>query len=413
MTGTVDLTDVTVRLGDVTALEAVSIQVEAGCLLGLIGPNGAGKTTLLRTITAAVTPDTGSVLVDGESVHSLSSRAVSRLVAVVPQEPAMSFAFDVREIVAMGRTPYASRFGGGDRTDAASVEAAMERTDVAAFADRPITDVSGGERQRILLARAVAQDTPVLLLDEPTASLDINHQIRTFELVRELVTDGRTVIAAIHDLGLAARYCDELAVLNEGAIVQRGTPETVLTPRTIEDVFDAAAIVTTNPVTGTPAVTAMREPLAQSSGCVHLVGIGETAVQVLYRLRAAGFAVTVGPVPAGSTIDQTARRLECPVVARSSLGSSDMQPVLARMAEASVTVLVSGGWLRDKCDLPALCASIDSLVVVDENPGPALGADIDGDRPIVATDPTDVPGAVAGIQQAVQQSESRTEPEAD
>ncbi len=241
--------DVTVRLGDVLAVDGGSITADPGQLVGIIGPNGAGKTTLLRTITAAITPDEGTVTVTGMNVHERSSRAVSRAVAVVPQDTSLAFDFDVRQLVAMGRTPYLDRMGRSDGSDRDAVDRAMERTEVAQFADRMVSELSGGERQRVLLARAIAQETPVLLLDEPTASLDINHQLRTLELVRELVDGGTTVLAAIHDLDLAARFCDELILLDEGNVVDDGSPETVLTAENLERVFGTPAAVRTNPVT--------------------------------------------------------------------------------------------------------------------------------------------------------------------
>lgn len=251
----VDIDNVAVRLGDVDALSGVSVSVEHGCFLGVIGPNGSGKTTLLRTISAALAPDAGRVRLAGDDAHDLPSREVSRRVAVVPQDTSLAFDFEVRELVAMGRTPYLSRFSRGDRADRLAVARAMERTDVDQFSDRAVSALSGGERQRVLLARAIAQDTPVLLLDEPTASLDINHQIRTLELVTDLVDDGKTVIAAIHDLELAARYCRALLLLHDGKVMACGDPESVLTTEHVQRAFDIRSVVTTHPVTGTRQVT--------------------------------------------------------------------------------------------------------------------------------------------------------------
>jgi iron complex transport system ATP-binding protein len=246
-----------VRLGGATVLDAVDATAERGRFVGVVGPNGAGKTTLLRAIAGAITPDAGRVTVDGQRIHNLSSKAASRLVASVPQDSTVAFEFDVRTVVEMGRNPHRSRFGGWTDSDAAAVERALDRTDTRQFADRGITTLSGGERQRVLLARALAQDAPLLLLDEPTGSLDINHQVRTLELVSDLVSEGRTAIAAIHDLDLAARYCDELVLLSEGRVVAAGPPEEVLTESAIRDAFGADVVVSENPVTETVSVTAL------------------------------------------------------------------------------------------------------------------------------------------------------------
>lgn len=250
---------VRVVLGGATVLDGVDLTVDAGQLVGLVGPNGAGKTTLLRTINGRLTPVDGRVELDGSTVGGLSARELGRRVATVPQQTDLSFDFTVREIVELGRHPHRPRFGGPD-PDPEAVDRALRRTATDHLADRSVTATSGGERQRVLLARALAQDTPTLLLDEPTASLDIHHQVRTLELVQDLVeADGRTVIAAIHDLDLAARYCDELVLLTEGRIRTTGPPESVLTQDHLEAVFGGRVAVGRNPATGTPSVTVIAE----------------------------------------------------------------------------------------------------------------------------------------------------------
>ncbi|WP_207588797.1 heme ABC transporter ATP-binding protein [Halomontanus rarus] len=324
----IDVRDLSVAFGDVSVLEDVSLAVEEGTFVGLVGPNGAGKTTLLRAISGALEPDTGLVSIDGTDIHTLSSRESSQLVSVVPQDTTLSFSFAVRDVVEMGRTPYRSRFSPPTVEDRERVEHALERTGVDRFADRSIEEVSGGERQRVILARTIAQDTPVVLLDEPTASLDVNHQVETLELVSELVADGKTVIAAIHDLDLAARYCDELVIVADGSVLERGAPESVLTSARLERAFDATAAVTTNPVTGSPVVTALPgEPRGDADtdddenantatgertngpARVHVVGGGSTAAGVLARLEAAGIDASVGPVAETDVAAETARQL--------------------------------------------------------------------------------------------------------
>jgi len=159
----------------------------------------------------------------------------------------------------MGRNPHIGRFGTADERDRKRVSDALEHTDLLAFTDRPVTALSGGERQRVLLARALAQETPLLLLDEPTASLDINHAIKTLDLVRSVVDDGTTAVAAIHDLNLAARYCDRLVLLTGGEILASGSPESVLTQETLKQAFDARTVVSEDPTTESPRITALSE----------------------------------------------------------------------------------------------------------------------------------------------------------
>jgi iron complex transport system ATP-binding protein len=243
--------------GSAPVLEDVSLSVPRGTLLGLVGPNGAGKTTALRIANGTLSPDAGRVLVDGDPVDQLSSAATARRVATVPQDTTISFDFSVRDVVAMGRHPHKPRFGADP--DPGAVDRAMERTGVTDLAERSIGTVSGGERQRVLVARALAQDAPVMAFDEPTASLDVTHQVATLELVRSLVGDGHSAVAAIHDLDLAGRYCDHIAVLAGGKILAHGSPESVLTESVVGAAFDADAVVTENPVTGSPLVTALGE----------------------------------------------------------------------------------------------------------------------------------------------------------
>jgi len=308
---TIELDDVSVSLGEVDALRDVSLSVDAGEFLGLVGPNGAGKTTLLRTVNGVITPDSGAVRLDGTAVTELGPRGVSRHVATVPQDTSVSFAFSVEDVVRMGRTPYRARTDlTGDEADREAIERALERTEMADLRDRPITAVSGGERQRAFVARALAQDTPALVLDEPIASLDINHQVGVLELVGELIADGRGAVAAIHDLDLAARYCDRLALLADGELQAVGDPETVLSDEHLRPAFDTRTAVTPDAVTGTPSVTAIAEPRRDRNAHVHVLGSGATAARALTKLWQAGFEVTAGPMPSGDTALSVAAELD-------------------------------------------------------------------------------------------------------
>ena len=368
----IEIRDLAVSLGDTRILTGITAAVGEGTFVGLVGPNGAGKSTLLRTINGILGPDAGTVRVDGEDVHDLPAAAVSRRIATVPQDTSLSFDFDVREVVAMGRTPHRSRFGSPTAADRERVEAALDRTETAEFADRPITAVSGGERQRVVLARALAQDAPVLLLDEPTASLDIHHQVRTLELVRELVNEGRTVLAAIHDLNLAAHYCDELLLLSAGRVLATGTPEGVLSEANLREAFGTRAVVSRHPVTGSVYVTALPERrTATRDARVHVVGGGGTVSRLLYVLSSAGYEVSVGVLNEGDSDLETARDLGletaveepfAPVGEEALAAASD----LVRRADAVVVGDVEVG----VGNLPNLevAGEADHLVVVEERP---------------------------------------------
>ncbi|WP_049936777.1 ATP-binding cassette domain-containing protein [Haloplanus natans] len=370
MTPAIDVSDISVTLGGVSVLDSVSTSVDEGRFVGLVGPNGAGKTTLLRAINGALTPDRGTVRVAGQDIAGLGSRATSRLVATVPQSTASAFDFPVRHVVAMGRTPHVGRLGTRTAADRAAVDEAMARAAVSDLADRPVTDVSGGERQRVVLARALAQDTPVLLLDEPTSDLDVNHQVRTLELVADLVDEGRTVVAAIHDLDLAARYCDELRLLHGGEIRAAGPPESVLTDATVEAAFGVRATVTEHPITGSASVTAFGTDEAdEEDGRVHVVGGGGAATPLLYRLDAAGFEPSVGAVSADDRDAETARTIDADLVTVPPYAPVDDG------ARAAVADRVRHA---------------DAVVVADVTiaPGnrPVLDAVLDASRPVVVVD---------------------------
>ncbi|MFB6118327.1 heme ABC transporter ATP-binding protein [Halosegnis sp.] len=248
---------VSVDRGGVRVLSEVSLAVERGEFVALVGPNGAGKSTLLEVMGGLLSPTTGTVTVADRALAALSAKETARLVASVPQDTSFGFEFTVEQVVEMGRTPYRRRLRRqADPEGPARVAAALERTETAAYADRSVETLSGGEKQRVLLARALAQDAPVLLLDEPTASLDINHQVQTLELVAGL---DETVVAAIHDLELAARFCDRVVLLADGTIQAAGTPEEVLTAERLEAVFGTAVVVDENPATDTATVTAFAD----------------------------------------------------------------------------------------------------------------------------------------------------------
>ncbi|WP_424019169.1 heme ABC transporter ATP-binding protein [Halorientalis pallida] len=361
----IDVSDLTVARGGVTVFEDVSLSVDEGEFVALVGPNGAGKTTLLQAITGVLTPESGTVRVDGRPISDCSARERGRLVATVPQDTHVGFDFSVEDIVAMGRTPYHTRFGRTDReADQRAIRRALDRTDTARFADRPVDEVSGGERQRVLLARALAQDTPALLLDEPTASLDVNHQVETLSLVSELAASGKAALAAIHDLDLAARFCDRIVLLADGRVLANGPPAEVLDASALGAAFDADAAVTTHPTTGTPSVTALGDRRDREL-TVHVVGTGRTAARVIARLHDAGVTVTVGPLPEGDLAAETARARDLETVTAPAFGSPDAA-------------------IRDR--VRVLRDEADALVAADPPAADGIAAVLDARLPVVTVD---------------------------
>ena len=229
-------------------LNQVDVQLKPAECVALLGPNGSGKTTLLKTLCGIFSPRAGRIEWNGGNLDAMNRREIARHIAMVPQELSVPFAFTVREMVTLGRTPYVRPLFGETTRDHHAVERALELTETRAFADRVFGELSGGERQRVVIAMALAQEPQVLLLDEPTVHLDINHQIEVLELVRKLNRErGLTVLATMHDLNLSSLYFDRLILLREGKIITQGSPREVLSQEQVRSVFGADVIVQSHP----------------------------------------------------------------------------------------------------------------------------------------------------------------------
>jgi ABC-type cobalamin/Fe3+-siderophores transport system ATPase subunit len=233
-----EVSHLSVSYGSRRILQDVNFSVTRGEILGVIGPNGAGKSTLLRALSGVLALEQGVVAVQGKNISTLSEPERARLVAVVPQARNLPPAFTGWEMVQLGRTPYIGWMGGLSPQDIQRVHKAMERVDTLELAERRLGDLSGGEQQRLLLARALAQEAPLLLLDEPTTHLDLQHQIRLLSEVRSLADhDGLTAVMALHDLNLVGRYADRVALIYDGGLYALGTPAEVLIPDLLSEVY--------------------------------------------------------------------------------------------------------------------------------------------------------------------------------
>ncbi|WP_406449521.1 heme ABC transporter ATP-binding protein [Streptomyces sp. NBC_00876] len=247
-----------IRLGGRQVLDSIDLTARAGEVLALVGPNGAGKSTLLAALAADLPADSGAVRIDGRPVTDWSAPELALRRAVLPQSAALSFPFPVQDVVRMGRAPWA----GTDREDEddPAVRAAMAATEVTEFAARPFSALSGGEKARVALARVLAQRAPLLLLDEPTAALDLRHQELVLRICRERAAAGDAVVVVLHDLGLAAAYADRAAVLHGGRIAVAGPPAGVFTSAALSDVYRQPVEVFPHPRTGVPLVVPERTP---------------------------------------------------------------------------------------------------------------------------------------------------------
>ncbi|MGI5168587.1 ABC transporter ATP-binding protein [Spirillospora sp. CA-253888] len=241
--------------GDRLVVDDLSLDLTGAGITAIIGPNGCGKSTLLRGLGRLLRPRGGQVVLDGDDIARLPTKEVARRMAVLPQAPQAPEGLTVADLVARGRHPHQAWYRQWSAGDEAAVDAALARTDMLEHADRPLEELSGGQRQRVWISMALAQDTGLLLLDEPTTYLDLAHQVEVLELVRRLhEDDGRTVVMVLHDLNLAARYARRLVAMRDGRIVAQGAPAEVLTEDLLAEVFGLPARVIEDPVTGAPLV---------------------------------------------------------------------------------------------------------------------------------------------------------------
>jgi iron complex transport system ATP-binding protein len=243
----------TLAYGDVPIIDNLTLSIPEGQITVLIGSNGCGKSTLLRSLARLLKPEQGSVLLDGKDIHQSSTKAVARKLAMLPQGPTAPEGLTVLQLVKQGRYPYQSWLKQWSEEDERLVRHALQVTGVESLADRPVDSLSGGQRQRAWIAMTLAQNTDVILLDEPTTYLDMSHQIEILDLLYDLnQNEGRTIVMVLHDLNLACRYAHHLIAVRDKGVYAQGAPEDVLTPQMVRDVFCMDCIICADPLFGTP-----------------------------------------------------------------------------------------------------------------------------------------------------------------
>lgn len=241
--------------GDRPVVRGVDIAIPSGKLTVVIGANGSGKSTMLRGLARLLAPSSGEVLLDGKAIHALSTREVATIMGVLPQTPSAPEGIVVADLVGRGRYPHQGWFRRWTSEDDTAVIQALASTGMEAFAERPVDSLSGGQRQRVWIAMVLAQGTELLLLDEPTTYLDIQHQVEVLDLLTELVrSDGRTIAVVLHDLNLACRYADHIVAMKDGTIVAEGVPAQIVTEALVHEIFNLKAQVVPDPISNTPLV---------------------------------------------------------------------------------------------------------------------------------------------------------------
>ena len=250
-----ELQSVWLGYGGNAVVKDVTFQVMPGEMVGLIGPNGSGKSTIIKAISRVISPSSGQIFLDGKGISKIPRRDLARLLGVVPQMPLLPSTFSAFEIVLMGRNPHLGLLQYEGARDLAITWQAMEKTATHSLAERRVGELSGGEIQRLVIARVLAQEPKSILLDEPTANLDISHQVEILDLIKNLCLENKlTVVAALHDLNLASQYCNRLILINNGRVHAQGTPKEVINSRNIKEVYGAEGCVYTHPVNGLPTV---------------------------------------------------------------------------------------------------------------------------------------------------------------
>lgn len=332
-------------------VQGASLSVYPGEVVGLVGPNGAGKSTLIRVVTGEAELLGGSVELTGEPLSGFSPRERARVVGVVPQQVAAAFSFPAREFVEMGRHPHLPRFGAPGEADATAVSAALALTDTEHLSERAVDELSGGDLQRLALAQALAQQPQLLLLDEPTSHLDLNHRLQVLDLVHDLAASEHLgILAVFHDLDLAARYADRIAVVADGSVGEAAAPEKVITAEMVRTVFGVRAVVGPEPVTGaTSVIPVLRDgAVIERGGRVLVIGGSGVAAGLMRRLVLAGRHVSAGALNAGDADAVVAEALgiefpEIPPFAPMDDAASTSVARLAALADAIVVTDVPFG----------------------------------------------------------------------
>ena len=362
------------RYGSIKVLEDVNLRVEGGDFVGILGPNGSGKTTLLKSISRILKPHKGTILLNEADIYSLKSVDVAKQMAVVPQDTSIGFNFAALDIVLMGRNPHMKRFQMESETDIAVARKVMNLTNIWHLAERPINELSGGEKQRVIIARALAQEPKILLLDEPLTHLDIINQLEIMDLVKELcVKEKLIVLAVFHDFNLAARYCNSAMMLKNNRVFAAGSLTDVLTSENIKNVFHVDAIVKKHLVTNSIFVIPLspQKSLPSRKCSIHLICGAGTGTTLMKVLMDEGYSVTAGVLNVLDTDFETTQFLKIPVTSEapfSPITEKTHKANLAMISEASTVVLTSvpfgyGNLQNLEAALAALKRGIPTFVI--------------------------------------------------
>ena len=331
-------------VGNARIVERLDLSIERGELVGVIGPNGAGKTTLLRLLSGLLVPTEGEVLLEGRHISRMESRDRARRMSFMSQDLSQVFPFTVMEILLMGRYPHLARFQKEGAEDLARARRMLSYVGLSAIEERGFSALSGGERQLVLFAKALVQDTDALLLDEPSSNLDIHHQDRIFSMAQELAREGRVVVASVHNLSVAAQYCSRLVLLEKGRVASDGRPEQVLRSEILDRVYGIRTMVSPSLATGSLTVTVVPRDREAAGIRVHLIGGAGSAVNLTRELYRLGCSLTGGIAHEYDSDEKLWKSLgvRCTAVgAFSRITEEQIREAAPLVEQADVTILCS------------------------------------------------------------------------
>jgi len=359
-------------VGGATIVDSVDLGVSRGELLGVIGPNGAGKTTLLRLLAGILPPSRGDVWLSDQALSRMSARRRAQGIAFMSQESTQSLPFTVLEVLLMGRHPHLTRFEREGAEDVARARRTLSYVGLAGLENRNMSELSGGERQLVLFAKALVQDTDVLALDEPSSSLDIGHQDRIFSMAQELAREGKAVVVSVHNLAVAAEYCSRLLLLSEGKVAASGRPEEVLTARTLDRVYRVRTVVSPNAATGGLTVTVVPGRVGGRGTRVHIIGGAGSAVNITRELYRLGFSLSGGIAHEHDSDEKLWKSLGIACVsvgAFTRITDTEIEKAEPLVREAAVTVLCSCPVGAGNLGNLTLARRAKNLVILRPGPG--------------------------------------------
>ena len=364
--------NITVNLGGRKVLSSCSLRAKRGEFIGIIGPNGAGKSTLLKSVLGFIPREQGAVAMFGQSVSSLSAKEKARLAAYMQQSVQLTFGFTGLDVVMAGRYPHLRWWQPESKEDRRIALACMEFTGTACFKDTPVHQLSGGERQRVLMAKVLAQEAPLVLLDEPTASLDLVYQEEIFRYCQTLGQQGKSVLMVVHDLRLAAKFCSRLVLLRQGEILADGLPEEVLTSGNLESAYGLHSAVYWNQVTGNLDIhTYVFESQQASQKKIHILGGGGAAGELMRKLHEYGYTLTAGVLRQGDTDAAVADAFSIPYISLPpfhKIFPENWEENKRKSSQADVVVLANICYGMQNIKNLEIALHAQNLIVIEDTP---------------------------------------------